>query len=175
MIFLEYNPYFCLDYQILEALQNDFPLSERPYETLSRKLQIPGEELWNRVIRLLDEGVIRRIGVSLDSRKIGSCSSLAAVSVDLASGDTFDKYGLERAAFLGSFEFDIVADGANGIVRITSTEPVVEPFVTLLLEVSSPQGRLLREYTVLLDPPVFSAAAPAPAVAAASAGPAPAP
>ncbi len=69
-----------LDCRILEALQNDFPLSERPYEILAHKLQIPCEELWNRIQRLIAEGVIRRIGASLDSRKLGFCSTLAAVS-----------------------------------------------------------------------------------------------
>ena len=69
------------DWRILQALQNDFPLSERPYEIIARKLQIPCEQLWNRVQRLMTKGMIRRIGVSLDSRKLGFCSTLAAVSV----------------------------------------------------------------------------------------------
>jgi DNA-binding Lrp family transcriptional regulator len=70
-----------LDWRILQALQNDFPLSERPYEIIACKLQIPCEQLWNRVQRLMTKGVIRRIGASLDSRKLGFCSTLAAVSV----------------------------------------------------------------------------------------------
>jgi len=69
-----------VDCRILEALQNDFPLSERPYEIIAHRLQIPCEELWNRIQRLIAEGVIRRIGASLDSRKLGFCSTLAAVS-----------------------------------------------------------------------------------------------
>ncbi len=71
-----------LDWRILQALQNDFPLSAKPYEIISRKLQIPCEQLWNRVQRLMAKGVIRRIGASLDSRKLGFCSTLAAVSVE---------------------------------------------------------------------------------------------
>lgn len=70
-----------LDWRILQALQNDFPLSARPYEIIARKLQIPCEQLWNRVQRLITKGMIRRIGVSLDSRKLGFHSTLAAVSV----------------------------------------------------------------------------------------------
>lgn len=70
-----------LDWRILQALQNDFPLSARPYEIIARKLQIPCEQLWNRVQRLMTKGMIRRIGVSLDSRKLGFHSTLAAVSV----------------------------------------------------------------------------------------------
>ena len=71
-----------LDWRILQALQNDFPLSARPYEIIACKLQIPCEQLWNRVQRLMTKGVIRRIGASLDSRKLGFCSTLAAVSIE---------------------------------------------------------------------------------------------
>ncbi len=71
-----------LDWRILQALQNDFPLSAKPYETIAHKLQIPCEQLWNRVQKLMAKGVIRRIGASLDSRKLGFCSTLAAVSVE---------------------------------------------------------------------------------------------
>ncbi len=68
-----------LDCRILEALQNDFPLSEKPYEIIANRLQIPCDQLWDRIQRLIAEGVIRRIGASLDSRKLGFCSTLAAV------------------------------------------------------------------------------------------------
>lgn len=71
-----------LDWRILQALQNDFPLSARPYEIIARKLQIPCEQLWNRVQSLITKGMIRRIGVSLDSHKFGFCSTLAAVSIE---------------------------------------------------------------------------------------------
>src|SRR4030042_5917160 len=70
-----------LDHRILEALQDDFPLSERPYEILAEKVGICCDELWLRVERLIDWGVIRRIGASLDSRKLGYSSTLAAISV----------------------------------------------------------------------------------------------
>ena len=69
-----------LDCRILKALQNDFPLSEKPYEIIANRLQIPCDQLWDRIQRLIAEGVIRRIGASLDSRKLGFCSTLAAVS-----------------------------------------------------------------------------------------------
>ncbi len=70
-----------LDCQILEGLQNAFPLSERPYEILADKLRISLEELFGRVEKMMSDGLIRRIGASLDSRKLGFCSTLAAVSV----------------------------------------------------------------------------------------------
>jgi len=70
-----------LDSRILRALQYEFPLSERPYEALARKLDISADELWERTLKLIDQGVIRRLGASLDSRKLGYSSTLAAVSV----------------------------------------------------------------------------------------------
>lgn len=70
-----------LDGRILDVLQNDFPLSERPYRAIASKLAISVDELWERIEVLIDEGVIRRIGASLDSRKLGYSSTLAAVRV----------------------------------------------------------------------------------------------
>jgi len=100
-----------LDYQILQALQSDFPLSERPYETLSRKLQIPRQELWNRVVRLLDEGIIRRIGASLDSRKLGYCSTLSAISVENSiveqASEIIEKFPEITHSYLRSDRFNI--------------------------------------------------------------------
>ena len=71
-----------LDYRILEVLQNEFPLRGRPYEVVSKKLKISCEQLMVRTESLIADGIIRRIGASLDSRKLGYCSTLAAISVN---------------------------------------------------------------------------------------------
>ncbi len=86
-------------------------------------------------------------------------TDLNQVKVALASNDTFERYDLDKPAFLNDFKFSI-AENARGepIVRIVSATPVAEPFVTLLLDIKWPSGRLLREYTVLLDPPLFETA-----------------
>jgi DNA-binding Lrp family transcriptional regulator len=70
-----------IDNKILHELQYNFPLAEKPYEFIARKLKIMNEDIWNRIQKMLDEGVIRRIGASLDSNKLGFHSTLAAVSV----------------------------------------------------------------------------------------------
>ncbi|TFG44819.1 MAG: Lrp/AsnC family transcriptional regulator [Candidatus Brocadiia bacterium] len=70
-----------LDSTIIEVLQNDFPIAEKPFEIIAGKLGISCNDLWSRIEQLTKEGVIRRIGVSLDSRKLGYHSTLAAVSV----------------------------------------------------------------------------------------------
>lgn len=88
---------------------------------------------------------------------------LEGLRVMLAAPDTFTRYGLDRPGFLNNFEFRIVADrNGRNVIQVTSRESVVEPFVTLLLEATWPRGRTLREYTVLLDPPVLLPAPAAP-------------
>ncbi|MCC5868217.1 MAG: hypothetical protein JJU27_06865 [Gammaproteobacteria bacterium] len=94
-----------------------------------------------------------------------TAEDLASLRIEVAPREAFDRYGLERPAFLDSLRFDITSrrDGIP-VVRITSTQPIREPFLTFLVEARWARGRLLREYTVLLDPPTFmpepSAAAP---------------
>ena len=90
------------------------------------------------------------------------------VIVSLASADDFERIGVERFFFLTDLRFE-VAFGPEGVrhVQVTSTQPVTEPYLNFLVEVLWPSGRLLKEYTLLLDPPTFSPA-PAPAVAAPS-------
>jgi pilus assembly protein FimV len=87
---------------------------------------------------------------------------LAALRASLASSDTFLRYGLDKPSYLSEFTFQVARVGGRDVLRVTSPKAVTEPFVTLLVEANWPRGRLLREYTVLLDPPVF---APAPAAA----------
>jgi DNA-binding Lrp family transcriptional regulator len=71
-----------IDRRILRELQHDFPLSERPYEVIAERLHLPAGQLWTAVQRMLDEGIIRRMGASFDSKKLGFSSTLAAVSVE---------------------------------------------------------------------------------------------
>ncbi len=87
------------------------------------------------------------------------------LTIQLASQETFQRYDLERPLYLTRLQFQIVKSGrADGnVVRITSSEPVTEPFVTFLVEAAWSRGRLLREYTLLLDPPTFAPPPAAPA------------
>jgi pilus assembly protein FimV len=92
----------------------------------------------------------------------------------IASRDTFTRYGLDWPVFLSSVQVRTTrtADGRQ-IIKLKSTDTITEPFITLLVEVNWARGRLVREYTMLLDPPVYtpgqSAASNTP-VAAPSAG-----
>ena len=82
----------------------------------------------------------------------------------LGSPEDFSKAGVDRAYFLTGLKFTPVVN-ANGksVIRVTSSQPVREPYLNFLMEVLWPNGRLLREYTVLLDPPLY---APTPTITA---------
>ncbi len=80
---------------------------------------------------------------------------LDGMIVQLASEDAFARAGLERSTVLRDLDFSVDNSGPEPVIRIISQRPVVEPFLNFLLEVDWPQGRMVREYTVLLDPPVF--------------------
>lgn len=98
---------------------------------------------------------------------------LETLEVMLASREAFERYGISRPFELQSLRFEIVTDGAAApYVQISSREPIREPFLTFLVEADWASGRLLREYTVLLDPPVFDEQAQPPAAQAPAAAPA---
>jgi len=96
---------------------------------------------------------------------------LANLKITLATDDTFERYGIDRPFFLQGIQFNVVERGPNdSIVQLRSAAPITEPFLTFLVEATWSRGRLLREYTVLLDPPTYAppAAQQAPVVQAPS-------
>jgi pilus assembly protein FimV len=78
------------------------------------------------------------------------------LQVQLASQDTFAHYGLSWPQFMSGVHVKTVrtADGKE-VVELSSDEPVTDPVLTLLVEANWDRGHLIREYTVLLDPPVY--------------------
>jgi pilus assembly protein FimV len=102
-----------------------------------------------------------------------SADDLSGLKASLATREAFTHGGLDYPGFLGALSFvpEKTADGRN-VLHVHSAEAANEPFATLLVEVDWARGHVVREYTVLIDPPVFSGAeAPAKAsVAAPTAG-----
>lgn len=95
------------------------------------------------------------LNVELDLLSIGDLD-LGSVIPDLASADDFAKAGLERPFSLGKIQFKIEQDkNGKSIVRLTTNEPIKDPFITLVVEMNWPTGRIMREYTLLLDPPDY--------------------
>ncbi|WP_404941642.1 FimV/HubP family polar landmark protein [Pseudomonas danubii] len=97
----------------------------------------------------------------------------AEVVPSLAPAEEFAKAGVDRQAFLNDLSFTPVLNpGGKSVLRVTSSQPLSEPMVKFLVQVMWPNGRLLRDYSVLLDPSKFSPQAAAAAQAAPVSGPA---
>src|SRR5262245_27961670 len=82
---------------------------------------------------------------------------MASLKAQVATRETFTRYGLDYPAALGNITLSPARkpDGKE-VIRVRSSETITEPFLTLLVEVNWARGRLVREYTMLLDPPVFA-------------------
>ena len=104
------------------------------------------------------------------------------IRASLASAEAFERAGIERPFFLTDLRFVPTVIDSRLVIRVESSRPVREPYLNFLVQLDRPDGALLREYTVLLDPPLYapspvtidSVAAPRAAVQSAAA-PVPAP
>ena len=87
------------------------------------------------------------------------------IFIGLASSEDFERIGVDRTYFLTELKFKVEVDGQGGAtVTVTSHKPVREPFLNFVIEAEWPSGKLLREYTLLMDLPVFSGGESKPAV-----------
>lgn len=82
------------------------------------------------------------------------------VHVDLASDTEFERLGVSRDFFLTNINFQVESDESGRRVVLTTEAPLREPYLDFVVEARWPDGRLLREYIVLIDLP------PGPVVAA---------
>lgn len=95
----------------------------------------------------------------------------------LASAEAFNKAGIDRQFFLTDLTFTpVLKPNGKSVIRVTSNKPMREPYLNFLVQVLWPNGQLQREYTLLLDPPLYTAQDVLPAavqqpVTAASAAP----
>jgi len=112
----------------------------------------------------LDQPLVAEIEL-LDVKEL----TASDVVPSLASPEDFAKAGVDRQAFLDDLSFTPVLNpSGKSVLRVTSSKPLSEPMVKFLVQVMWPNGRLLRDYSVLLDPSKFS-----PQTADAAAQPAP--
>jgi len=70
-----------IEQKVLEVIQQDFPIASRPYKELADRLGATEDEVFEAVQSLCEKGIIRRLGGSFDSRRVGYKSTLAALSV----------------------------------------------------------------------------------------------
>lgn len=69
------------DRKILQVIQSNFPLAERPYLVIAEKVGISEQEVLERIGRMQEAGIIRRLGGLFDSRKLGYTGTLCAMRV----------------------------------------------------------------------------------------------
>lgn len=79
------------------------------------------------------------------------------VFVNVAPEAAYQRIGIDRHQFLSRLRFEVVtASDGSLVVNVSSREPLREPYLNFLLELTWPNGRLMREYSVLVDPPVYA-------------------
>ncbi len=111
------------------------------------------------------------LAVEIELLDVGGLTA-SEITPSLASSQAFVDAGVDRQAFLDDLTFTpVVNPNGRSVVRVTSNKPLPDSYVRFLLQVQWPNGRLMRDYSVLLDPAKFdqptpTTAAPAPRLAA---------
>lgn len=122
-----------------------------------------------RVESALNEPLDARVGlISVDQLTADD------IRVRLAGPEVFGRAGMERPYLLSKLRFKpVIPDNGDPYIRVSSRDSIREPFLDFLLEVRWPGGSLVREFTILLDPPTYQpprtesvAEAPAPSMPA---------
>ena len=86
-----------------------------------------------------------------------SAEELSSISAAIASEEAYSTQGIERPASHGNIKVEIAKNSSGApILKLKSNQPISEPFLDMLIQVDWNSGRLLREYTVLLDPPGYT-------------------
>ncbi len=80
-----------IDKKILNILQKEFPLAQRPFQIVAEKCGVAEEEALIRIQKMKDDGIIRRIGAVFDGAKLGRVSTLCAARVPQEKLDKFVK------------------------------------------------------------------------------------
>jgi len=104
----------------------------------------------------LNSALNQPLNADISIKRVGDLSK-AEILTKLAPIKEFNRSGVDRAYFLNDIQFDVrFSEDGSANIHLATRKPVVEPFLNFILEVQWPQGKLLKEFTLLLDPPVFS-------------------
>lgn len=96
------------------------------------------------------------LNAEIELLAVGDDMTSSDIKVALAPADAFNLAGVDRVYFLNDLRFSPLLRGGKSVVRVVSNQPVREPYLNFIVELKRPGGQLLREYTVLLDPPSSS-------------------
>ncbi|TFY86555.1 peptidoglycan-binding protein [Pseudomonas kairouanensis] len=100
------------------------------------------------------------LSVEIELLDVGGLTA-AEITPSLASSQAFVDAGVDRQAFLNDLTFTpVINPSGRSVVRVTSSKPLPDSYIRFLLQVQWPSGRLMRDYSVLLDPAKFEQPAP---------------
>ncbi len=89
-------------------------------------------------------------------------AELNTLEVGLGSRSDFTRAGVERSSLLSLVKLETqVREDGDAFIRLTTDDPVTEPFLHFLVAIEWAGGKLIREYTALLDPPLYAQGRPA--------------
>ena len=120
----------------------------------------------------VDSGLNERLAAEIDI--VGATATeLTELQAAVANRETFLHYGADRPGFLSSTTFKVTQDSqGRPVLAVRSSESFTEPVVNFLVDLHWHNGEMIRQYTLLLDPPGFAASMPAaPSIPAATAAP----
>ena len=121
----------------------------------------------------VDSALNERLAAEIDI--VGATPlELTDLRAAVANRETFLRYGADRPSFLSSATFKVTQDGqGRPVLSVRSTEAFTEPLVNFLVDLRWHNAELVRQYTLLLDPPGFGSGTAAATVARAAEAPAP--
>ncbi|MFZ5558031.1 MAG: FimV/HubP family polar landmark protein [Pseudomonadota bacterium] len=91
--------------------------------------------------------------IEIVALKPGELESLVA---RIAKPDTYQQANVEYQGAISTIRAKVDSVGGRPVIRLSSTQPINEPFLNILVELTWDQGSVLREYTLLLDPPTYT-------------------
>lgn len=107
----------------------------------------------------LHSSLNQELNAEIALKSVGK-ESAETIIVKLASKADFSRAGLDRPFILNDLKFVVKVKNGEPYISVTSKKTIREPFLSFLLDIDWPRGRILREFTMLLDPPVFMQATP---------------
>lgn len=97
------------------------------------------------------------LSANIELRGLGDLSA-EDVLVSLASLQDFERLGVDRNQVVTGLRFSSdVGKNGRGVIHVSSERPIQEPYLNFVVQVVWPQGRVVREFTLLLDPPSYVA------------------
>src|ERR1700722_10544343 len=109
----------------------------------------------------VDSGLNEPLAAEIDIRG-ATATELTDLQAAVANRETFLHYGADRPGFLSSATFKVAQDShGRPVLAVRSTESFTEPVVNFLVDLRWHKGEMIRQYTLLLDPPVLAPPVPA--------------